>query len=77
MYNVTLRRICVTNGAMEKQQVLYVLSAACDAHALYGHLWPVWVYYIFPHLMNGKKLLDAKFVFYLSIQPTWCTKFVS
>jgi hypothetical protein len=27
---------------------------ACNAHALYCHLWPVWLYYIIPpYLING------------------------
>jgi hypothetical protein len=61
--NVTLRRVRVTIGAMEKQYVLhtvsvclwpylYSLQRACAI--LYRHLWPVWLYQIFPlFLING------------------------
>ena len=38
---------------------------ACNAHAPYCHLWPVWIYCIFPHyLTNGttfwKKVIEHK-----------------
>jgi len=48
---------------------------ACNAHAPYIHLWPAWLYIIFPHyLINGKicggrgKLLNPKCVFRFSLQ---------
>jgi len=46
---------------------------ACNAHAPYCHLWPVWIYNIFRHyLINGtifeKKLLNTKCVFWFSLQ---------
>jgi hypothetical protein len=46
---------------------------ACNMHAPYCHLWPVWLYCIFPHyLINsmiiGKKYLKIKRVFWLSVQ---------
>ena len=47
---------------------------ACNAHALYCHLWPVRIYNIFPHyLINGtifeeKILLNTKCVFWFSLQ---------
>ena len=58
-YNVTLKRVRVAIVAVEKQQVLHILSLcvcvwgliypACSAHALYCHLWPVCLYHIFLH----------------------------
>ena len=48
--------------------------ALFSAH-LYWHLWPVWLYHIFPHcLINGKifrgekKLFNIKCVFGFSLQ---------
>ena len=46
---------------------------ACNAHASYCHLWPVWLYLVFPHFlinsMNfGKKLLNTKCVLWFSLQ---------
>jgi hypothetical protein len=80
-YNVTLRSICVTTVAVEKQEVLHILRVCvCSlmypvrrAHAPY-HLWPAPLYKIFPHhLINGtffekKKLLNTKHVFRISLQ---------
>jgi hypothetical protein len=47
------------------------MQSACTV--LYCHLWPVWLYHIFPHyLINGtifgKKLLNIKCVFWFSVQ---------
>ena len=47
------------------------MQSACAV--LYCHLWPVWLYHIFPHyLINGtifgKKLLNIKCVFWFSLQ---------
>jgi hypothetical protein len=47
------------------------MQSACTV--LYCHLWPVWLYHIFPHyLINytilGKKLLNIKCVFWFSLQ---------
>jgi len=62
MYNVTLRRVCVTT--VEKQYVLHTITynecvfcslsyPACKALAPYRHLWPAPVYNIFPqYLIN-------------------------
>jgi hypothetical protein len=46
------------------------MQSACAV--LYCHLWPVWLYHIFPHyLINGtifeKKLLNTKCVFWFSL----------
>ena len=43
---------------------------------LYCHLWPIWLYHIFPHYLIkgtifGKMLLNIKFVFLFSLQ-VWC-----
>jgi hypothetical protein len=64
--NVTLRRARATIVAVYKQ-ILRIVSVwggggkggpsypACNAHAPYCHLWPVWFYNIFPHyLINGR-----------------------
>jgi len=39
--NVTLRRVLTTKAAVEKQYVLHILYAACNAHVSYRHLWSV------------------------------------
>jgi hypothetical protein len=72
--NVTLRRVRVTNAAVEKQKVLHILSvsvafsmqSACAV--LYYNLWPIWLYNIFTrYLINGtifgKLLLNIKSTF--------------
>jgi hypothetical protein len=46
---------------------------ACNAHAPYFHLWPVWLYNTFPHyLIKGtvfvKQLLNMKCVLWISLQ---------
>ena len=65
--NVTLRRVRVTDVAVEKQQVLNVLSvclydflsyssskADLFSSVLHCHMWPVWLDRIFSHyLING------------------------
>jgi len=67
---LTLRCICATVVAVEKEKVLHILSVCltyptCNVHVLYCHLRPVWHCNIFPHyLINGtikkkiKKLLN-------------------
>jgi hypothetical protein len=50
--------------------------AACNAHAPHCHLWPVWLYHIFPHsLINGtffvKTLLQIKNTFWFSTNFVW------
>ena len=65
-----MRSVLATIVAVEKQQVLRILSvcslscSACNAHGPYCHLWPVLLYSLFPYyLINGKifekKLLNA------------------
>jgi len=56
--------------------VCSVSYPSCNAHAPYCHLWPVWLYYIFPHyLINGtisrKKLLNIKYVLIFSTTVVW------
>jgi hypothetical protein len=46
---------------------------ACNSHVPHCHLWPIWLYNIFPHcLINStifkKKLLNIKYVFWYSLQ---------
>jgi hypothetical protein len=80
--NVTLTRVRATIVAVEKPEVLHILSLcllpylsstqrACAV--LYCHLWPVWPYHIFPHYfingtIFGKKLSNIKCVFWFSLQ---------
>jgi len=56
--------------------VCSVSYPACNAQAPYCHLWPVWLYYMFPHyLINGaisrKKLLNIKYVLIFSTTVVW------
>jgi len=80
-YNVTLRRVHATSGAVEKREVLHnsrvcfcsLSYPACNAHAPYCHLGPAPLYSIFPHyLINStifeKKLLNTKCVILCSLQ---------
>jgi hypothetical protein len=46
---------------------------ACNVHNPYFHLWPVWLYHIFPRYLIfstifGKKLLNIKCVFWFPLQ---------
>ena len=61
--NVTWEHIRLAIIAVEKQYVLHILSVylalvtqnAMRMRALfYCHLWPVHLYHIFPHLINGR-----------------------
>jgi hypothetical protein len=36
----------------------------CKAHASYCHLWPVWLYSIFPHYLINGTILEKKSVTY-------------
>jgi hypothetical protein len=73
-YNVTMRGVLVTIVAVEKQQVLNILSVsvcslrypACSAHVPYCYLLPVQIFFHF--ISNGtflknEKLLNTKCVF--------------
>jgi hypothetical protein len=77
-YNVTLRHVRVTIVALEKQEVLGILSVcvsvallnqhATPMHRIVWYLWPLRLYHILPHcLINytifGKKLLNIKVCF--------------
>jgi len=84
LYNVTLRRIYITIVAMEKHQVLHILSVRLYSHpsrptcklyllctVLYCHMWPVWLYfpqYPITTIFRKKKLLNVKCVFCFSLQ---------
>ena len=76
MYNVTLRHICATTAAVEKQKVFHI-SSVCSQPSLSRtqststliccHLRSVWLYHIFPHylIMAGfseEMLLNIKYV---------------
>jgi hypothetical protein len=57
----------------EYVSVVLVIDMQSVCAVLYCHLWPVWLYYIFPHyLINGtifgKKLLNIKCVFCIYLQ---------
>ena len=60
------------NYYMFRMCVYSLRYLAWIVHAPYCHLWPVWVYLIFPHPINGtnfeKMLLNIKFVFWFSLQ---------
>ena len=71
------RNHCYSGKAISITYCECVFVALGNQHAMrmypYCHLWPVWLYSIFPHcLMNGtifgKKLLDTECVFSLSLQ---------
>jgi len=59
-----LRCICTTNVAVEKQQVLHIVTVCvyvcvcdlsypvCNVRAPYCHMWPAQLYNIFPHLFH-------------------------
>ena len=76
----TLRAVHEIVVALEKEYYVFwarvcsLSYPACNAHAPYRHLWPVWRYRIFQHyLINGtifgkKKLLNIKCVFWFSVQ---------
>jgi len=60
-----------------KKQLSHILSAFValgiqHPHAPYCHLWPVWIYSIFPHyLINGtifEKIVNLKCLFWFSLQ---------
>ena len=79
-YNIMLRQVHATTvaGKNSKYHILwgFVCShryPACNAHAPYCHLWPVWLYSALPHyLINSmifkKKLVNIKCVFWFSLQ---------
>jgi len=80
-YNVIMRRVRETIVTEEKQWALHNLSEctcslrypACNAHALYCHLWPARLYYFFAHYLLNDKILEKKSywtqnVFWFSLQ---------
>ena len=89
-YNVTLRLICATIVAVEKQYVLHIVSvcfgnlrqSACKAHGPYFlFLWPGWLYHNSAHyLMKGTifwyTLLNIRLVFWYSLQHLSETFFI-
>jgi len=78
---VTLRGVHLTVVAVKTQYELNIMNMclqSCQGFGtknacslLYSRLWPLWLYYIFPHyLINGKifgkKLLNIKCVLWFS-----------
>jgi len=67
-YNVTVRHIRETTGAVEKQRVLDNLSVcicglsypACNAHASYCHPWPAPLYNTFPDYLTNSMIFKKK-----------------
>jgi hypothetical protein len=62
-YNVTLKCARLTNAVVEKSNYYIFWVGVCsrsyptrNAHApyLYWHLWPVWLYHVFPHHTEHK-----------------------
>ena len=77
--------VWITIVAVEKQEIVNIIivcgcaralfNVACKLHLLYAilycHLWPLWVYHIFPlyikhGMIFGEKLLNIKCVLILS-----------
>ena len=78
-----MRRCSATIVVVGKQFVLYTLrvcvclylsSMQCACVVLYCHLWPLWLYNIFPHylindmIFGKKKLQNIKCVFTFSLE---------
>jgi len=62
----TLRQVRVTIVAVEKQLVLHIVCVcnlrhpACNAHAPYCRLWPVWLCTICPTLSHATARFSGK-----------------
>jgi hypothetical protein len=83
--NVTLRRVRVTDVAVEKQYVLHIMSVcvcsprypACNAHALYFYQWPARLYCILSYdLINGTIFINKNYCwqnvcFYILYKIVW------
>jgi len=66
-YNVTLRCVCATIDAVEKAiSITYsecVFGALGTEHAMrmcHSHLWPVWLWNIFPHYIVKGTIFEKK-----------------
>ena len=73
-YHLTFGLVRATIVAVEKQQVLHILSVCvcvcvcvcrisyttCSAHSPYCRVWPVWLYNIFPHYHINGTILGKK-----------------
>jgi hypothetical protein len=67
-YNVTMRHVCASIVAVEKQWVLHYLGVCIyslryqtrNAYVSYCHLWPVPLYNIFPHYLINSTILEKK-----------------
>jgi hypothetical protein len=80
MCNATLRHSLVTIVKYSTLRV-WVCSLrypACDAHAPYCHLWPIHLYYIFPHELINDTIFEGGGGEALNIKCIliFCTTFV-
>ena len=62
------RAKAINNTYYECVSVALDIQHAKRMRLLYCHLWPVWLYHIFPHYLTngtitGRKLLNIKYVF--------------
>jgi len=62
-YNVTFRHVGATSVAVKKAVRITYSECVCslrylgwNAHAPYCHLWPVWLYNIFPHYLINSRI---------------------
>ena len=80
-YNVTLRRLRVTNVVLEKQLISHVLRVCVcrlrypswNGHGLYFHQWAARLYHIFPHYLIKDTIFETtlpniKCVVWFSVQ---------
>jgi len=79
--DVALRRVRANTAELEKEYYIFwacvcsLRYPACNAHALYCHMWPVWLYRICPHyIINGaiferkKNGIEHKMCVWISLQ---------
>jgi len=62
-YNITLRCIRITTGAVEKHECQHNLALSylvCKVHTPYCHLQPVQLYNIFPNYLKNGTILEKK-----------------
>jgi len=64
---LTVRRVRATFVAVEKRQVLHIMSVCfivryptCKEHVPYCRLWPAPLYGIFPHCLINGKIFEKK-----------------
>ena len=71
-HNVTLRQVCKTTAAVEKQQLSHICVCVCECVSGYGltnpacnapshcHLQPLWLYNSFPHYLINFTIFGKK-----------------